>query len=123
MSELNKTEFLESHSNDFEGNDEIGYTYKSSFYPSSDVSSMTGGMATTLEELQSIDAGDDDDAFTELHNEIMNGIFGNPFQGSFEENSGSGEYNWYLEFGVIDTDEAKDGFTYSEVRFYNGNLG
>jgi hypothetical protein len=81
-------------------------------------------MASTMDDLKTLLESDDINEITELNNSIMNWAFaeGNNFQGSYEEVEGSGEYNWYLDFGKVEFQPDGKEAKYVGVRLYNGNL-
>lgn len=126
LTEISKAEFLDNFKAEFIGNDQVGYDYIGCFIEESTLAAATGHLASTLDEVDDILASENDDdggdAFTELNNAIMAYIFGNgdEFQGSFEEETGSGDYDWYLDFGDIKVDRSQGGIFYSGVRFYRG---
>ena len=126
MDEITKDEFLESFKDEFVGNDKAGYNYNGFFIEEANLASATNNIASTLDEVEEILANQEDEeggeTYTELNNAIMAHIFGDgdEFQGSYEEEAESGDYDWYLDFGDIEIDRGKSGVKYSGVRFYKG---
>jgi hypothetical protein len=124
MQEITKQEFLEKFGSRFSGNDINGYVLENVYISVADIKNLTNGIIENLNQLSAmctIDAHDNDD-WIELHNCLLANILGDGenYQGSYEEYSGSGDYNWYLDFGSIEIPHKK-GFIYSGVRFYQGD--
>lgn len=122
MDEITKSEFLKNFNSEFAGDDQVGYNYKGIFIEEDRIKEITKGMLNNISDLEKLirtpdESGDD---FTELNNLIMAHIFGDgdEFQGSYEEEAGSGNYSWYLDFGDIEIDRKRNGFSYTGVRFY-----
>lgn len=120
--EMTKQDFLEKYTQ-FQGNDDDGYEFPSIEIESDDLVGLSGGLIEDLEMLGNIleNPDDNEEIMLELNNSIMNRIFGDgeSFQGSFEEEKGSGEYCWYLDFGNILIDE-DNVVQYAGIRFYCG---
>lgn len=120
--ELTKQEFLERYSQ-FEGNDDDGYVFPTIAIDSDEFVDLSGGLVEDLEMLENIleNPDDNEEILLELNNCIMNKFFGDgdSFQGSFEEERGSGEYCWYLDFGRMSIDEDYE-VQYSGISFYCG---
>ena len=126
MDEITKDEFLGKFKDEFVGNDKKGYKYNGFFIEEKNLSSATGHIASTLDEVEEILANKDTEeggeVSTEINNAIMAHIFGDgdDFQGSYEVKAGSGDYDWNLDFGNIELDRKKGGIQYSGVMFYKG---
>lgn len=122
MEEITKDQFIENFKTEFDGNDKDGYDYKGYTIPEENLKEITNHSFSTLDEIQNIieNPEDNEDEFTELNNSLMAHIFGDgdEFQGSFEEEEGSGDYCWYLDFGTIEIDTTKKCLKYLDVRFY-----
>jgi hypothetical protein len=127
MDEISKDDFLENFKDEFSGDDKSGYDYKGFFIEESNLASATNHIASSLDEIDAIlenkeNDAEGEDSYTELNNAIMAHIFGDgdDFQGSYEEELESGDYDWYLDFGDIEVDRNKGGINYTGVRFYKG---
>jgi hypothetical protein len=120
VDEITKNEFLKKFQHSFFGNDIDGYTFKGANFSVSEIRDITNGFARDLDELEELCNDSDNDDWTELHNAILANLFGDGenFQGSYEEKAGSGESNWFLDFGKIEIAHVGEGFSYSDVRFY-----
>ncbi|MDG1661256.1 MAG: hypothetical protein P8H40_07770 [Winogradskyella sp.] len=122
--EITKAVFLEKAPFHYEGDDIKGYTFIGINFFDFEIKEVTDNMASTMDDLKTLLESDDIDEITELNNSIMNWAFaeGNNFQGSYEEVEGSGEYNWYLDFGKVEFQPDGKEAKYVGVRLYNGNL-
>lgn len=123
MDERTKSQFLKYFKDEFKGSDKSGYDYKGFVIREKELKEMTHHTYTALGEIENIieNRTDNEDEYTELQNMIMAYLFGDgdDFQGSYEEEEGSGDYCWYLDFGDIEIDKKNKCIKYSGVRFYN----
>lgn len=124
MDEITKAEFLEKFKNEFKGNDKTGYEYEGFSFAESDLKEITHHTYSSLDDIEQVieNREEDDGEHSELNNMIMSHLFGDgdDFQGSYEEEEGSGDYCWYLDFGNIEIDKNKKCLNYKGVRFSKG---
>jgi hypothetical protein len=124
MKEIAKREFLRKFGTRFSGNDMDGYNFESVYVAASEVREITNGVIDDFEELKTLckikPYTHENDDWSETHNSILANIFGDEenYQGSYEEVAGSGDYNWYLNFGKFKIDQAGEGFIYIDVHFH-----
>ncbi len=124
MDEITKADFLSNFKSEFKGNDKNGYDYCGYSIPEKKLKDVTNHSFATLDEIENIieNRDENEDEYSELNNSIMAHIFGDgdEFQGSYEEEEGSGDYCWYLDFGDIEIDQKNKCLNYKGVRFYKG---
>jgi len=122
MDEITKDEFLENFGSEFVGDEKRGYDYQGFEIPAAQLKDITKQAYSTLDEIETMlkDPENYGDELTDLNNTLMAFIFGDgdEFQGSYEEESGSGDYCWYLDFGNIQIDKENKCLRYVGVRFY-----
>jgi hypothetical protein len=123
MKEISKADFIEKFKDQLTGDENSGYIFKKVFISSDKLASATNQLAPNIEILEDL-LNSDDDAFAKINNAIIAFIIndGITYQGSYEENLGSGIYNWIIDFGNILIDNNKKGVFYSGLKFYkDGN--
>ena len=123
MDEITKAEFLKQFGNDFTGTDETGYMHEGYSLTLSTLTTLSERAVSSVDELTKYLENLDEDELVEFHNRTMAHIFGDGdnYQGSYEEKSGSGDYDWYLDLGEFKlTDDPQYPVRYEGVRFYHG---
>jgi len=120
MSAITKKQFLTKFKSQFIGSDKKGYDHNGGFIPESKLSELSKYQITSLDEVNELITGGDDDDLLNFNNQIMAFLFGDgeDYQGSYEEIKGDGDYCWYLNIGNIEIDNKNNGIKYTGVRFY-----